>query len=97
MTRIIWSPQSFRDLQSILGYIALDSTLYADLVVRRIVDSAERLARFTESGRVVPERADPNLREVIVRPYRVVYRLRGGAAEIVTVFHAARLFPRDLG
>ena len=97
MTRIIWSPQSFRDLQSILGYIALDSTLYADLVVRRIVDSVERLARFPESGRIVPERADPILREVIVRPYRIVYRLRGGAAEIVTVFHAARLFPLALG
>jgi len=31
VTRLIWSPQSFRDLQSILGYIALDSTLYTDL------------------------------------------------------------------
>jgi len=28
-----------------------------------------------------------------VRPYRLVYRLRGEIVEIVTVFHAARMFP----
>ena len=45
------------------------------------------------AGRVVPERNDEAIREVIVRPYRIVYRLRPGLAEIVTVFRASRLFP----
>jgi len=57
-------------------------------VVERIVQGVERLASFPESGRVVPERNDPQLREVIVRPYRVVYRLRPGIMEIATVFRA---------
>jgi plasmid stabilization system protein ParE len=30
---------------------------------------------------------------LIVRPYRIVYRLRGDDVEIVTVFHGARMFP----
>jgi len=42
---------------------------------------------------VVPERNDPQLREVIVRPYRVVYRLRPGVVEIATVFRASRMLP----
>jgi hypothetical protein len=42
---------------------------------------------------VVPERNADDLREIIVRPYRIVYRLRPGVAEIVTVFRASRLFP----
>jgi plasmid stabilization system protein ParE len=42
---------------------------------------------------VVPERGQPEIRELIVRPFRVVYRLRGDAVEIVTVFRASRQFP----
>lgn len=93
MTGVIWSPESVRDLESIRTYIGEDSLLYADLVVRRIVASVERLRSFPESGRIVPERDNPDIREIIVGPYRVVYRLRGGSVEIVTVFRASRLFP----
>jgi plasmid stabilization system protein ParE len=80
-------------LESIRDYVATDSPRYAALVVERIIQGVERLASFPESGRVVPERSDPQLREVIVRPYRVVYRLRPGAVEIATVFRASRMFP----
>jgi plasmid stabilization system protein ParE len=62
-------------------------------MVHRLVAAVERLEAFPESGRVVPERNDEGIREVIVRPYRIVYRLRPGVAEIVTVFRASRLFP----
>lgn len=47
---------------------------------------------FPESGRVVPERNDKEIREIIVRPYRIVYRVRPGYVEIATVFRASRLF-----
>jgi len=82
-----------RDLESIRGHIAQDSPLYASLVVQRLVRSPERLLDFPESGRVVPERSQNDLREIIVRPFRVVYRTGSDSIEIVTVFHAARLFP----
>ena len=91
MTAIIWSPRALKDLESIRDYIAQDSVRYADLVVARIVSSVERLRNFPESGRVVPELNRPDLREVIVRPYRVVYRIRDGMVEIATVFRATRL------
>lgn len=93
MTKVVWSPQALRELEAIRDYIAVDSPRYAALVVERIVGGIERLRSFPESGRVVPERNSPDVREVIVKPYRVVYRLRGGSAEIVTVFRASRLFP----
>lgn len=91
MTDVIWSPEALRDLESIRAYIAQDSVAYADLVVRRVIATVERLRTFPESGRAVLERRDPSIREVIVRPYRVVYRLRPGEVQIVTVFHASRL------
>ena len=93
MTKRLWSPQSLHDLETIRDYVAADSTRYAVLVVERIIQGVERLTSFPESGRVVPERNNPQLREVIVRPYRVVYRLRPGVVEIATVFRASRMFP----
>ena len=97
MTKLIWSPQAEQDIKAIRAYIIEDSTRYAELVVGRIVAGVERLARFPESGRIVPERNDPFIREVIVDPYRVVYRYRGSVVEIATVFRASRSFPARLG
>ena len=93
MTQIIWSPQSLRDIESIRAYIEQDSLRVAELVVGRIIKAVERLKAFPESGRKVPERNDSEIREVIESPYRVVYRLRTGTVEIVTVFRASRLLP----
>ena len=93
MTSVIWSPQAIRDVESIRAFIAQDSSSYAELVARRIVAAVERLHSFPESGRLVPERQDPAIREVIVTPYRIVYRLRSGVLEVVTVFRGSQEFP----
>jgi addiction module RelE/StbE family toxin len=93
VTPIIWSPQSLRDLEGIRAYIAQDSPHYADLVVQRIVAAVERLQAFPESGRVVPELDRPEIREVITKPYRVVYRYSGQSVEIATVFRSSRQIP----
>jgi plasmid stabilization system protein ParE len=87
------TPQALRDVEAIRDYVAADSPRYAGLVVERIFAAIERLSSFPESGRVVPERNNPEIREVIARPYRVVYRLQGGAVEIATVFRSSRMFP----
>jgi len=93
VTKLRWSPHAVRDLESIRDYIATDSPRYAALVIERIMGAVERLTDFPESGRIVPERNDPAIREVIVKPYRIVYRLRPGLVEIATVFRASRMFP----
>jgi toxin ParE1/3/4 len=93
VTPVIWSPQAIRDIESIRAFIAHDSPAYAELVARRIVAAVERLQAFPESGRLVPERQDPAIRELIVSPYRIVYRLRGGSAEVATVFRGSREVP----
>ncbi|MGH7571519.1 MAG: type II toxin-antitoxin system RelE/ParE family toxin [Gemmatimonadota bacterium] len=68
MSRVIWSPQTIRDIESIRDFIALDSVVYAGLVAQRIVRAVERLESFPESGRIVPELQRPDVREVIHRP-----------------------------
>lgn len=96
MTSVIWSPQAIRDVESIRAFIARDSLSYADLEARRIVAAVERLRTFPRSGRQVPERPSTAIREIILPPYRIVYRLRDEIAEIVTVFRASRQFPESI-
>ena len=67
--RVLWSPQSLRDLQAIHDYLAMDSEHYANLTITRIFAAAERLHSFPYSGRIVPERDEPEIREVIVGPF----------------------------
>src|SRR5205823_2052721 len=66
VTPVTWSPEAIRDVESIRAFIAQDSPVYAELVARRIVAAVERLHFFPESGRMVPERQDPEIREVVV-------------------------------
>lgn len=66
-------------------------------MVGRILGAAERLSDFPESGRRVPEFERSDLREVLLRPYRIVYRLAGREEiHIITVHHGSRLLPPAL-
>ena len=78
-------------MEAIRKFIANDSDAYADLVVARLVEAVERLELFPRSGRIVPELADPQLREIIESPYRIVYRVFDERVEVLTVFRASRL------
>jgi addiction module RelE/StbE family toxin len=93
VTRIIWAPQALDDVQAIRTYLSRDSADYADLIVKRIVAAVSRLEHHPRSGRMVPEVGEPSLREIVIRNYRVVYRLRREVVQILTVFHGARSFP----
>ena len=94
MTRIVWTEPAVSDLNSIHAYIARDAEVYADAVVTEIFDAVDRLARFPQSGRVVPEVDDENTRGIIVGNYRVIYDTSGEAVRILSVLHGARLFPK---
>jgi ParE toxin of type II toxin-antitoxin system, parDE len=55
-------------------YIA-DSERYADLTVARVFAAIERLLQFPHSRRIVPERDEAGIRDVILGRFRVVYRI----------------------
>ena len=94
MAQVRWTPQAADDLQAITEFIAKDSPQYASLFAINVFNAVERLVDFPESGRIVPERNDPQLREIIFGNYRIVYRLHRQTAELLTIHHAAR--PLDL-
>ena len=88
--RIDWAGPARRDLQSIRDYVARDSAYYADRLVERIVGAVDNLSVFPELGRIVPEVARPDIRELLYGNYRVMYRLQADRVLIVAVVHAAR-------
>ena len=93
MAKVIWSPVARRDLEAIADYIAADSPARAAVFVDRLIDAAGRLGTFPQSGRLIPEIADPHSREIFVGSYRVMYHLERDAVIIVSIVHGARRWP----
>jgi toxin ParE1/3/4 len=93
--KVRWTDEARNHLDRIYDYIAQDSPTYALRMVDRITRRSEQIAAFPRSGRVVPEVLDPELREVIEGPYRIVYRILAGGVDIVSILHSSRL--ADLG
>jgi addiction module RelE/StbE family toxin len=87
--RIIWSPNSLKQLENIGDYIATDSPRNASKFIDKLIESVERLKQFPLSGANVPE--SPNLKQVIVQGYRIVYRPRDSAIEIIAVLSPFQL------
>jgi plasmid stabilization system protein ParE len=90
MARISWTSEALTDLEAIGDFIARDAPSFAQIFVDRVFQSVERLEQFPRSGRVVPEIAQENLREVVFGSYRIVYLLSDDEVNILTVFHSSK-------
>jgi toxin ParE1/3/4 len=92
---LIWAPSARLDLKELFSYIAETGPDAAGVFIRSLFHSVEQLREFPESGRIVPEFGEPDIREVVRRPCRIVYRIkrRTGVVEIVRVWHGARGIP----
>jgi len=88
--QIRWSPRAASNFEDICNYIARGSELYATLFAKRVIAIIEAIPQFPKAGRMVPEYGDENLREKIYSNYRIVYRLKSEAIEIVAIAHSAK-------
>jgi plasmid stabilization system protein ParE len=93
--RLHWTHTAIAHLLAIYEHIAQDSPIYAQRIVDRLTRRTEQIATFPQSGRVVPEYGAPDIREVIERPYRIVYRIREQQIDILAVVHSARMLPPE--
>jgi toxin ParE1/3/4 len=84
-------PSAHADFRSIFTYISRDSPAHARRTITRIVEIVDDLSHHPQAGRVVPEYGDPNLRERRHKSYRIIYRIRGDVAEVISIFHTSRL------
>ena len=88
--KLIWTEPAIIDLENIWDYIAQDSKYYANIFVSKIVVSAKKIVDFPEMGRVVPEFNIKNIREIILKNYRIIYKIKKSQISILTVIHGSR-------
>jgi toxin ParE1/3/4 len=93
MTQIYWTSRADADLMALHDFAARNSGAYASLLVQRMLQSVKRLEDFPLSGRSVPEFPRADIRELIVAPYRIVYRVLETEVHVLIVQHGARQLP----
>ncbi len=91
-----WTKPAKLDLRKIYDYIASDSQFYARKVSMELVDKSQNLNDFPEIGRIVPEIGDPNIRELLIYSYRLIYEIFPSKIEVLALIHSKRNFIQDL-
>ena len=87
----------YTDLESIEAYIAQDSLTIARNFISLIFDRIERLANYAESGKVVREFNNQNIRELLLKKYRIVYQIISEEEVVVLrIVHSSRLLDLDI-
>lgn len=93
MAEVRWSLVSAEDLQGVEDTIARDSVTRAINFVDHLIECAEALQDNPRLGRVVPELERRDLREIVVRGYRIVYLVGIRRVTVLRVVHGAGDLP----
>lgn len=91
--RVVWTESAADDLVEIVSFIAGTSPTNARRFLIRLRSRADSLGRSPQRGRIVPELATSGTRmwrELVVRPYRIVYRIREDSVMIGAVVDGRR-------
>lgn len=94
--RVHWTDRAKHRLRLIHDYIAQDAPLVAPQVVERLITRSRQIGEAPYAGRQVPEYRREDLREVLERPYRIIYRIRAERIDVIAVMHYRQLLPSDL-
>ena len=81
------------DIISIVDFIAADDPAAALNVLNQLEAAAASLEKFPDRGRIVPELEAIGLvthRELVLAPWRMIYRIDGRLVYVVAVFDGRR-------
>jgi toxin ParE1/3/4 len=85
-----WTDSAQQHMDGIYAYIAQNSPEYALRMVDRLTRRSQQIAEVPLSGRRVPEYDMDQIREVIERPYRIIYHIKPDQIDVIAVLHGAR-------
>lgn len=91
--QIVWAGVAESDLKEIIDFIAIDSPANALKILKKLKQCASSLYTFPERSRVVPELQDQGIltyRELIVPPWRIVYRISAKYVYVLSVLDSRR-------
>ena len=90
---IQWAAVAQSDLQQIIDHIAVDSQENALRVLKKLREKAPSLYTLPDRGRTIPELKDQGVhiyREMIVPPWRIIYRISDTNAFVLSVIDSRR-------
>lgn len=98
--KIIWALQAHEDLRDIVRFIAQNNPTAAESIGYQIISRIDSLPQFPLLGRVVPEIGNQTIREIVLRPYRIIYQISEAKSTlaIIRIWHGARgepVIPND--
>ena len=94
--KVHWTRNAVDQLVNIYEYISLNSPTYGKQMVGKITRRSEQIADHPLSGRKVPEYEAQDIRELIEKPYRIIYRIRQDQIDVLAVIHGAQLLPDNI-
>ena len=90
-----WSKEALVRLEEIEEFIARDNPKIAIEFTDKLILIAESISDNPEKGRIVPELAIEQIREVLYKGYRIVYNRRETSIDILTVFEGHQLLKKE--
>ncbi len=91
--KLIWAPLAIDRFAEIASYIAQDNPSAAEKWVDDAFNRVGQLAQFPHSGRHLPETSREDIRELIWKNYRIIYRVKARELAILTVRHTKEIVP----
>ena len=85
-----WTEPALGDMENIRDYIAQDSPENANRFIEQLFDAAAELYGLPHRGRQVPESDRDDVRELIHKEYRIIYRVKPHEVDVLAVVHGSR-------
>ena len=91
MVEIRWSPLATDDYESIIIYYEKTAPRFAQNFAKKIIYIIEDLSKFPKMGRIVPELESAEIREILYRNFRIIYRIKENILELARIIHGSRI------
>ena len=91
---VAWTDAARQQLDEALAYVAEDSHSAATELLLTLLTASASLEILAERGRIVPEKPDGLVRELLVNPFRLVYQVRRSEVIVVALLHQRQDFTK---
>ncbi len=90
MVEINWTNRALNDIDAIAVFISQNSEVYSIIQTQRFFYAVQILTTHSFAGRIVPEKNNKKIREIILGNYRMIYKIiNKNRIDIITIHHSA--------
>lgn len=93
--KIIWSPLAVQRMTENADYISRDNPAAAVNWAKAVFEKIENIVNFPYMGRIVPEADRNEIKELIFKNYRIIYRVEIDHISILTIRHGKRFLSSE--